>query len=79
MNKILKFFKLIQLNNFNTSEYNDLKSINELRALRFRNQEIENAKKARKYISEINLRYKKINEKISDNFLNSMNSFKKVS
>ena len=53
----------MQLDHFNSIEVNELMSIEELRALRLRKQKIENNKKARKYISEINQRYRKITDK----------------
>ena len=72
------FLKLMQLDHFNPSEKNILKSIDELKASRLRQKKIENDKKARKYISEINERYRKITEKKSKNFLKSMNPFKRA-
>ena len=53
-------------------------SIEELRALRFRKQKIESDKKARKYILEINQRYRKISAHKSNNFFKNMNPFKKA-
>ena len=43
-------------------------SIEDLRALRFQKQKIENDKKARKYIKEINQRYRKMNKKTAITF-----------
>ena len=57
-----KIIELMQLDIFYSNEDKDLKSINEIRAFRIRKQKIENDKKARKYIYEINQRYKKIND-----------------
>ena len=68
----------MQLDHFNSIEVNQLMSIEELRALRLRKQKIENNKKARKYISEINQRYRKITEEKSNNFFKNMNPFKKA-
>ena len=68
----------MHLDHFNTSEDNTLMSIDELRALRLRKQKIENDKKASKYISEINQRYRKITDKKSKNFFNKMNPFKRA-
>lgn len=79
MKKISKFHELMQLVLFNSSEDNDLKSIDELRALRLRNQKIENDKKARNYISEINQRYKKMKDKNSNNSLTNNKFFKRAS
>ena len=53
-------------------------SIEELRALRLRKQKIENDKKARKYILEINQRYRKMSNPKSNNFLRNMYPFKKA-
>ena len=55
-----------------------LMSIKELKALRLRKNKIENDKKARKYILEINKRYREMTDKKSNNFLKNMNPFKKV-
>ena len=53
----------MQLDHFNSSEDNYLMSIDELKALRLRKQKIENDKKSRKYILEINQRYRQIENK----------------
>ena len=50
----------MQMNNFNYNEEDGLLSIEDLRALCLRKQKIENDKKARKYILEINQRYRKM-------------------
>jgi len=68
----------MQLDHFNSIEVNELMSIEELRALRLRKQKIENNKKARKYISEINQRYRKITDKKSNNFFKNMNPFRRT-
>ena len=68
----------MQLDHFNSIEVNELMSIEELRALRLRKQKIENNKKARKYISEINQRYRKITEEKSNNFFKNMNPFRRA-
>lgn len=68
----------MQLDHFNSIEVNELMSIEELRALRLRKQKIENNKKARKYISEINQRYRKITDKKSNNFFKNMNPFRRA-
>ena len=59
----------MQLNQLNVCEENNLMSIDELKALRLRKQKIENDIKARKYISEINQRYRKMKEENSKNIL----------
>ena len=53
-------------------------SIENLRALRLRKQKIESDKKARKYILEINQRYRKMRDYEGRNFLKNMNPFKKA-
>ena len=68
----------MQLDYFNSREDNALMSIDELRTLRLRKQKIENAKKARKYILDINERYRKMTDKKSKNFFQNMNPFRKA-
>ena len=68
----------MQIDPFNSNQDNSLMSIEELRALRFRKQKIESDKKARKYILEINQRYRKISAHKSNNFFKNMNPFKKA-
>ena len=53
-------------------------SIEDIRALRLRKQKIESDKKARKYILEINQRYRKMRDHKGNNFLKNMNPFKKM-
>ena len=53
-------------------------SIEELRALRLQKQKIERNKKARKYILEINQRYRKLSAHKSKNLLKNINPFKKA-
>ena len=76
--QIEKIFKLMQLDHFKSSADNELMSIEELRALRLYKQKIENDKKARKYISEVNQRYRKMTEKKSKNFFKNINPFKRA-
>ena len=68
----------MHLDHFNSSEDNELMSIEELRALRLYKQKIENDKRARKYISEVNQRYRKMTEKKSRNFFKNINPFRKA-
>ena len=68
----------MQFDHLNSKEDDGLMSIEDLRALRIRKKKIENAKKARKYILEINQRYRKMNTPKSNNFLRNMNPFKKT-
>jgi len=62
------FIKLMQSDHFNTSQDDGLMSIEDLRAFRLRKQKIERDKKARKYILDINQRYRKIRENKSKIF-----------
>ena len=58
------------------NEDDGLMSIEDLRALRLRKKKIESDKKARKYILDINQRYRKMSTRKSNNFLRKMNPFK---
>ena len=69
---------MMQLDHFNSIENNELKSIDELKALRIRKQRVENDKKARKYISEINQRYRLMTNKKSKHLIKKINPFKRV-
>ena len=68
----------MQFDHFNSNQDDGLMSIADLRALRLRKQKIESDKKARKYILEINQRYRKMNARQNHNFLRNINPFKKV-
>ena len=68
----------MQFDHLNFNENDGLMSIEDLRALRLRKKKIESNKKARKYILEINQRYRKMNSSKSNNFLRNMNPFKKA-
>ena len=68
----------MQFDHFNPDQDNSLMSIEDLKALRLRKQKIESDKKARKYILEINQRYRKMSDDKSNNFLKNMNPFKKA-
>ena len=68
----------MQLDNFNSNRDDGLMSIEDLKALRLRRQKIESDKKARKYILEINQRYRKMRENKNKNFFKNMNPFKKA-
>ena len=67
----------MQFNDFNSRQDESLMSIEDLRALRLRRKKIESDKRARKYILEINQRYRKMNDPKSNNFFKNMNPFKK--
>ena len=68
----------MQFDLFNSNQDNSLMSIEELRALRLRKQKIESDKKARKYILEINQRYRKMSAHKSNKFFRNINHFKKA-
>ena len=68
----------MQFNNLNFKQSDNLMSIEDLRALRLRKQKIESDKKARKYIMDINQRYRKISAHKRNNFLKNINPFKKA-
>jgi len=58
----------MQFDHSNSKKYDGLMSIEDLRALRLRKQKIESDKKARKYILEINQRYRKMKDYSGNNF-----------
>ena len=68
----------MQFDHFKSNQDDGLMSIEDLRALRLRERKIESDKKARKYILEINQRYRKMSARKSNNFLRNMNPFKKA-
>ena len=68
----------MKFNHFNSNEDDVLMSIEDLRALRLRKMKIENEKKARKYIMDINQRYRKMSTNKRNNFLRNINPFKKA-
>ncbi len=68
----------MQFDHLNFNEDDSLISIEDLKALRLRKKKIESDKKARKYILDINQRYRKMNSHKSNNFLRTMNPFKKA-
>jgi len=68
----------MQFDHLNSNEDDGLMSIEDLRALRLRKKKIETDKKARKYILDINQRYRKMSTRKSNNFLRNMNPFKKA-
>ena len=68
----------MQFDHFNFNEDDSLMSIEDLKALRLRKKKIESDKKARKYILDINQRYRKMNSRKSNNILWNMNPFKKA-
>ena len=68
----------MQFDHLNFNKDDGLMSIEDLRALRVRKKKIESDKKARKYILDINQRYRKMSTCKSNNFLRNMNPFKKT-
>jgi len=68
----------MQFDHLNFNEDDGLLSIEDLRALRLQKKKIESNKKARKYILDINQRYRKMSTRKSNNFLRNMNPFKKA-
>ena len=68
----------MQFDHLNANDDDGLISIEDLRALRLRKKKIENDKKARKYILDINERYRKMTTLKSISFLRNMNPFKKA-
>ncbi len=68
----------MQFDHLNSNEDDDLMSIEDLRALRLQKKKIESNKKARKYILEINQRYRKMSARKRNDFLRRMNPFKKA-
>jgi len=67
----------MKFDHLNFNEDDGLMSIEDLRALRLRKKKIESDKKARKYILDINQRYRKMSTRKSDNFLRNMNLLKR--
>ena len=68
----------MQFDHLNFNQDDGLMSIEDLRALRLRKKKIESDKKARKYILDINQRYRKMSTCKGNNFLRNMNPFKKA-
>jgi len=68
----------MKFDHLNFYEDDRLMSIEDLRALRLRKKKIESDKKARKYILDINQRYRKMSTPKNNNFLRNMNPFKKA-
>ena len=67
----------MQFDHLNFNEDDGLMSIEDLRALRLQKKKIETDKKARKYILDINQRYRKMSACKSNKFLMNINTFKK--
>ena len=69
----------MQFDHLNSNEDDSLILKEEFNALRLSTKKIESDKKARKYILDINQRYRKMTTRKSNNFLRNMNPFKKAS
>ena len=67
----------MQFDHLNFNEDDGLMSIEDLRALRLQKKKIESDKKARKYILDINQRFRKMNARKNNYFLRNINPFKK--
>ena len=68
----------MRFDHLDSNQDENLMSIQDLKELRIRKQKIENDKKARKYILEINQRYRKMSAHKSNKFLKNINPFKKA-
>ena len=66
----------MKFDHFNSNREDSLMSIADLRALRLLKQKIESDKKARKYILEINQRYRKMSAHKNNKFSMNINPFK---
>ena len=68
----------MQFDHLNSNNDDGLMSIEDLKALRLQKKKFENDMEARKYILDINQRYRKMSTGKSNNFLRNMNPFKKA-
>ena len=68
----------MQFDHLNFKEDDGLMSIEDLKALRLQKKKVESDKKARKYILDINQRYRKMSTHKSNDFFRNMNPFKKA-
>ena len=68
----------MQFDHLNANEDYGLMSIEDLKDLRLRKKKIESDKKARKYILDVNQRFRKMRDRKSNNFLSNINPFKKA-
>ena len=68
----------MRLDHLNSNKDDGLMSIEDLRALSLLKKKIERDKKARKYILDINQRYRKMSTPKSNIFLGNMNPFRKA-
>ena len=68
----------MQFDHLNFNEDDGFMSIEDLRTLRLQKKKIESDKKARKYILDINQRYRKMGAPKNNSFLRNINPFKKA-
>ena len=68
----------MRLDHLNSNKDDGLMSIEDLRALSLLKKKIERDKKARKYILDINQRYRKMSTPKSNIFLGNMKPFRKA-
>ena len=68
----------MKFDHFNSHREDGLMSIEDLRALRLLKQKIESDKRTRKYILEINQRFRKMSAHKNNKFFKEMNPFKKT-
>ena len=68
----------MQFDHMNSNEDDSLILKEEFNALRLSTKKIESDKKARKYILDINQRYRKMSFRKSNNFLRNITPFKKA-
>ncbi len=66
----------MQFDDLNSNADEGLLTIKDLRNLNLRKQKIVSDKKARKYIMDINQRYRKMSAQKRNNFLRKINPFK---
>ena len=66
----------MQFDDLNSNADEGLLTIEDLRNLNLRKQKIVSDKKARKYIMDINQRYRKMSAQKRNNFLRKINPFK---
>ena len=65
----------MQFNHFHHNQDDGLMSIEEIKTLRIQKKKLEKEKKARRYILEINERYRKMRNNKNSNFFKKINPF----
>ena len=65
----------MQFNHFHHNQDDSFMTIEEIKNLRIQKKKLEKEKKARRYILEINERYRKIRNKNNSNFFKKINPF----